>query len=57
MDVEPGTILGDMAVNIGRNVIYGSNAPETAAFDISQWFTPEKLNNWTPSDQSWPVES
>ena len=52
MDVEPGTILGDMAVNIGRNVIYGSDAPESAAFDISPWFTPEKLNNWTLSDQS-----
>ena len=54
MDVEPGTIRGDLAVNIGRNVIY---APEAAAFDISLWFTPEKLNDWTPSDQTWRVES
>ena len=57
MDVEPGTIRGDLAVNIGRNVIYGSNAPETAVFDISLWFTPEELNDWTPSDQTWHVES
>ena len=57
MDVEPGTILGDMAVNIGRNVIYGSDAPESAAFDISPWFTPEKLNNWSPYDQTLQVES
>jgi nucleoside-diphosphate kinase len=57
MDVEPGTILGDMAVNIGRNVICGSDAPVPAAFDISPWFTPEKLNNWSPYDQSLQVES
>ena len=57
MDVEPGTIHGDLDVNIGRNVIYGSDAPESAAFEISPWFTPEKLNNWTPSNQSWQVES
>ena len=57
MDVEPGTIVGDLDVKIGRNVIYASNAPETAALDISLWFTPEKLNNRIPSDQSWHVES
>ena len=57
MDVEPGTIVGDLAVNIGRQVICGPDAQESAAFDISPWLTTEKLNNWTPSDQSWQVES
>ena len=57
MDFEPRTIRGDLAVNIGRNVIHGSDAPETAAFEIGLWFTPEELNDWTPSDQTWRVES
>ena len=57
MDVEPVTIRGDLAVNIGRYVINGSDASVAAEFDISLWFTPEKLNDWTPSDQTCRVES
>ena len=42
---------------LGRNVIHGSDAPETAAFEIGLWFTSEELNDWTLSDQTWRVES
>ena len=52
----PGTIRGDLAVNIGRNVIHGSDAPETALFEIGLWFQPSELSEWTPSDQAWRVE-
>jgi len=34
LEAEPGTIRGDLAVNIGRNVIHSSDAAETAAFEI-----------------------
>ena len=57
LEAEPGTIRGDLAVNIGRNVIHGSDASETAAFEIGLWFNPEELNDWAPSDQVWRVES
>ena len=57
LEAPKGTIRGDLAVNIGRNVIHGSDAPETAAFEIGLWFTSEELNDWTPSDQTWRVES
>ena len=56
LEAEPGTIRGDLAVNIGRNVIHGSDAEETAAFEIGLWFQPSELNDWSPSDQSWRVE-
>ena len=56
LEAEPGTIRGDLAINIGRNVIHGSDGKETAAFEIGLWFTPQELNNWTPSDQMWRVE-
>ena len=56
LEAEPGTIRGDLAVNIGRNVIHGSDAPETAAFEIGLWFDASELNDWTPSDQGWRVE-
>ena len=56
LEAEPGTIRGDLAVNIGRNVIHGSDGPDTAQFEISLWFSSEELNAWTPSDQQWRVE-
>ena len=45
-----------LAINIGRNVIHGSDAPETASFEIGLWFSAAELNDWTPSDQTWRVE-
>lgn len=43
-------------MNIGRNVIHGSDAPETAVFEIGHWFEPSELSGWTPADQVWRVE-
>ena len=51
------TIRYDLAVNIGRNVIHGSDAPETAEFEIGLWFTAAELSDWTPADQMWRQES
>ena len=56
LESEPGTIRGDLAINIGRNVIHGSDAPETAEFEIALWFTSSELSDWHPSDQVWRVE-
>ncbi len=56
LDAEPGTIRGDFAVDIGRNVIHGSDAPETAKFEIGLWFQTSELNEWEPSDRSWRIE-
>ena len=51
-----GTIRGDLAVNIGRNVIHGSDGPDTAEFEIGLWFESSELNDWTPADQIWRIE-
>ena len=56
LDADPGTIRGDFAVDIGRNVIHGSDAPETAKFEIDLWFQTSELNEWEPSDRSWRIE-
>ena len=57
LEADPGTIRGDLAMNIGRNVIHGSDGPETAAFEIDLWFQHSEINEWVPSDQSWRVEN
>ncbi|OKH20087.1 nucleoside-diphosphate kinase [Hydrococcus rivularis NIES-593] len=53
---EPGTIRGDFGVSIGRNLIHGSDAIETAQREISLWFAPEELVSWEPANKSWLYE-
>jgi nucleoside-diphosphate kinase len=39
----PGTIRKDFAVSIERNAVHGSDAPETAAFEIGYFFPGVEL--------------
>ena len=57
LEAEPGTIRGDLAIDIGRNIIHGSDGPETAAFEINLWFQDSEINEWETSDLKWRVES
>ena len=57
LEAEPGTIRGDLAINIGRNVIHGSDGQGTAASEIALWFKETELNDWNPADQIWRVEN
>jgi nucleoside-diphosphate kinase len=56
LEAEPGTIRGDYGVDVGRNLIHGSDAPETAAQEISLWFGESELVSWTPTIQPWLYE-
>lgn len=53
LTAEPGTIRGDFGANIGRNIIHGSDAPETAQQEIALWFTEAELASWTPTLMPW----
>lgn len=53
LTAEPGTIRGDFGVNIGRNIIHGSDAVETASREIDLWFKEEELVSWQPSLTGW----
>nr|KYP58698.1 hypothetical protein KK1_014117 [Cajanus cajan] len=50
---EPGTIRGDLAVVVGRNIIHGSDGPETAKDEIKLWFKPEELVSFTSNAENW----
>ncbi len=57
LEAEPGTIRGDLAIDIGRNIIHGSDGEETAKFEIKLWFNEEELCNWETSDSKWRSEN
>jgi nucleoside-diphosphate kinase len=42
-DAEPGTIRGDLATSMPDNLVHASDAPETAAREISLWFADAEL--------------
>ena len=56
VDSEPGTIRGDYAIDIGRNIIHGSDGQETANFEINLWFDETELCDWSTADSQWRVE-
>ena len=53
---DPGTIRGDFCIDIGRNLIHGSDAIETAEREIALWFQPEELVAWEASASKWLQE-
>jgi len=51
----PGTIRGDFCIEVGRNVIHGSDSVENAQKEIALWFG-ENLADWTPALKPWIYE-
>ena len=48
---NPGTIRGDFCVEVGRNIIHGSDSLESAQQEIALWFKQEELCDYdTPYD-------
>jgi nucleoside-diphosphate kinase len=52
----PGTIRGDLAVEIGRNLVHGSDSPENAAREVSLFFAQEELVDWIRETDRWIQE-
>ncbi|KAM3863444.1 nucleoside diphosphate kinase B-like [Diretmus argenteus] len=42
-DSKPGSIRGDFCIQIGRNLIHGSDTVDNAKMEIGLWFKPEEL--------------
>merc|ERR1711894_335985 len=55
-DSKPGTIRGDFAVQVGRNICHGSDAVESANHEIALWFKPEELVSWESAQKDWVYE-
>lgn len=53
---SPGTIRGDYCIDMGRNVIHGSDAPDSAAHEITMWFKDEEVFDWQSCAHAWVYE-
>lgn len=51
----PGSIRGDFCVEVGRNVIHGSDAVESAQKEIALWF-PEGVCDFNSAMKQWIYE-
>ncbi|KAK9354274.1 nucleoside diphosphate kinase [Lipomyces doorenjongii] len=52
----PGTIRGDFAIDVGRNVCHGSDSVESAKKEIGLWFKKDEIVNYTPTIFKWIYE-
>ncbi|NOX60783.1 MAG: nucleoside-diphosphate kinase [Chloroflexi bacterium] len=55
LEAAPGTIRADFGLEIGRNLVHGSDGPETAAFEIGLWFGDE-IPGWERDVDRWILE-
>ena len=56
VDAAPGTIRGDLGVDMGRNLIHGSANAEDAARDVALFFDDSELVEYDRAIQPWVVE-
>ena len=53
----PGTIRGDLGIDIGRNLVHGSDSPVSAEREVALFFQPEEIISYSRSLDSWITES
>ncbi|MBO9607555.1 MAG: nucleoside-diphosphate kinase [Paenibacillaceae bacterium] len=53
LEATAGTIRGDFAVHTQRNLIHGSDSPESAEREIGNYFTPDELVTYDEPVNHW----
>jgi len=57
MKSPPGTLRGDLGINIGRNLVHGSDSPESAQREIDLFFDHSEILSYDRNSDSWITES
>ena len=52
-EAAPGTIRGDFGMEIGRNLVHGSDSPENAVKEVGLFFTADELVDWQRDSDPW----
>ncbi len=55
-EAAAGTIRGDFALEIGRNLVHGSDSVENGEKEVANFFSDDELTRWTRNTDSWIFE-
>ena len=55
-EASPGTIRGDLGIEIGRNLVHGSDSSQSAEREISIFFDNQVVENWKRDSAPWIFE-
>ncbi|MDP2954706.1 MAG: nucleoside-diphosphate kinase [Chloroflexota bacterium] len=53
----PGTIRGDLGLDMGRNLVHGSDSLESAKEEIALFFREEEIISYQLDRERWIIES
>ncbi|MEW6726042.1 nucleoside-diphosphate kinase [Desulforudis sp. 1088] len=56
LKAAPGTIRGTFGVDVGRNVVHGSDSPASAEREINLFFKPEEIVEFDRTLDAWIYE-
>lgn len=55
-EATPGTIRADFGLEIGRNLVHGSDGPDTAATEVPLFFTEDEILSYQRDADRWIFE-
>lgn len=56
VEAAPGTIRGDFGMEIGRNLVHGSDSPENGKKESALFFSDDELVAWHRAADRWICE-
>ena len=52
-NAAPGTIRGDYGLDVGLNIIHGSDGPDSAPREVALFFAPDELVSYERAADRW----
>jgi len=56
VEAEVGTIRGDFGLEVGRNLVHGSDSVESGAREVATFFNDDELIGWDRATDAWIYE-
>ena len=55
-EAAAGTIRGDLALEVGRNLVHGSDSVENGELEVANFFDDSELISWPRNTDPWIFE-
>jgi nucleoside-diphosphate kinase len=55
-EAAAGKIRGDLAMEVGRNLVHGSDSVENGVIEVGNFFSANELVSWTRATDTWIFE-